>query len=184
MKDSEGGAVPGISEGHEKSVEYACFFCRSGCEDQLAQEIAERYPFLDVLSPVKLRYRRVNGHPIEERVTLFPGYLFARVSDDLPFQLFRSGLIYKVLLDSNNDWRLSGPDRSFAESLFAAGGVFGFSHAYYENEKIRIVDGPLKTYSGQILRVNHRKRTAQVRISVQGTELNVWLGFELIDKQP
>lgn len=166
------------------AIEYACVFCRTGGEAQIARDIRESFPFAETLSPVKLRYRHVNGKPVEERVPLFPGYLFLKLHENDPlFRLIRSGLIYKILRDSDDDWRLTGADRDFVEDLFRTGGVFGFSQAFYENEKIHIVEGPLKAYEGKILRVNHRKKTAQVQMSIQGMELNVWLGFELIEKK-
>lgn len=165
-------------------VEYACVFCRTGGEAQIALDLQESFSFVETLNPVKLRYRHINGKLIEEKVPLFPGYIFVRLHGNDPlYRLMRSGLIYKILKDSDDDWRLSGSDREFAEKLFETGGVFGFSQAFYENDRIRIVDGPLKAYDGKILRVNHRKRTAQVQMSIQGMEMNVWLGFELIENK-
>lgn len=167
----------------DNRAEYACIFCRSGMEERIARQIEENYPFIRALNPVKLRYRHVDGKPLEERVALFPGYIFVKLKDQDPlYQLKRSGLIYKILKDTDGNWLLTGSDRDFAEKMFETGGVFGFSQAFYENDKIHIVEGPLKDYDGQILKVNHRKRTAQVRMSVQGVQMNVWLGFELIEK--
>lgn len=176
--------MPENGKCEEETVEYACVFCRSGSEEQLAREIEERYPFLDALCAMKVRYRHVNGKPVEEKVVLFPGYLFLRLErNQNPFQLSRGGSIYRILKSQDDNWKLTGSDRAFAEELFENGGVFGISQAFYENDRIQIVNGPLKAYNGRILRVNHRKRTAQVVMSVQGLEMNVWLGFELIEKQ-
>lgn len=177
--------MPENSESIPSSLEYACVFCHSGSEEQLVREINDRFPFMEALSPAKMRYRHVNGKPVEEQITLFPGYLFVRLRDDgSPYQLTRNGMIYRLLQYSDGNWRLQGSDRAFAETLFSMGGVFGFSQAFYENDRIHIVDGPLKAYDGKILRVNHRKRTAQVQISFSHmNDMTVWLGFELIEKQ-
>lgn len=161
---------------------YACIYCRTGGEEQLARDLQISCPDVTAMNPTKLRYRRVNGKPVSEKAALFPGYIFLRLPGDYPtHRLKLSGLLYKILRDSDNDWRLSGADRAFAEKLFATGGVLGFSKAYYEGDRIRIVEGPLKELEGNIIRVNHRKRTAQVQLNIQGMDMSVWLGFELIE---
>ena len=166
-----------------KKVEYGCIFCKTGQEEQTAHDIELLYSEMKALNPVKLRYRRVNGKPVEERVSLFPGYIFVCLpADGEVYKLMRTGLIYKVLKDSDDEWRLSGADRALVEKMYRDGGVFGFSKAFYENDRIRIVEGPLKEYEGKILRVNHRKQTAQVQMSIQGMDMVVWLGFELIER--
>lgn len=169
-------------EENDCGMAYGCVYCRTGAEEQLVRDIKISCPDVTALNPTKLRYRRVNGKPVEEKAALFPGYIFLRLPDDFPlYHLTRNGLLYKVLRDSDNDWRLSGADRAFAEKLFDADGVLGFSKAFYEGDHIHIVDGPLKELEGNIVRVNHRKRTAQVQLNIQGMDMSVWLGFELID---
>ena len=86
--------------------------------------------------------------------------------------------VYRLLRDSNGGWRLRGTDEAFARKLFEQHGVLDFSRAYYENDRIRIVDGILKDYEASILRVNRRAQTAQIRVDICGRETLIWLGFE------
>lgn len=177
-----GAALTETVEMNTGEMAYACIYCRTGGEEQLVRDLQMSRPEVTAMNPTKLRYRRVNGKPISEKVALFPGYIFLRLPGDYPtHRLKLSGLLYKLLRDSDNDWRLSGADRAFAEKLFDTDGVLGFSKAYYEGDRIRIVDGPLKALEGSIIRVNHRKRTAQVQLSIQGMDMSVWLGFELME---
>ena len=161
---------------------YACVYCRTGGEEQLVRDLKAGFPDVTAMNPTKLRYRRINGKPVAEKVALFPGYIFLRLPGDYStHRLKLGGLLYKILRDSDNDWRLSGADRAFAEKLFDTDGVLGFSKAFYEGDRIHVVDGPLKALEGNIIRVNHRKRTAQVQLNIQGMDMSVWLGFELMD---
>ena len=166
----------------ESKTEYGCFFCKTGYELLTAQEIEQLVPMSRSLVPMKLRYRRINGVLQEEKVILFPGYVFVQmpVNSEL-FELLRKRIILTILRDSDDDWRLKGTDRAFADELFRCNGVFGFSKAFYENDRIHVVEGPLANYNGQILRVNRRKQTAEVQMSCQGVIMRVWLGFELIE---
>lgn len=169
-------------ETNAEETAYACVYCKTGSEEQLVRDLKMSWPDLTAMNPTKLRYRRINGKPVAEKVSLFPGYIFLCLPGDYPiYRLKLSGLLYKILRDSDDDWRLSGADRVFAQKLFETDGVLGFSKAFYEGDRIHIVDGPLKALEGNIIRVNHRKRTAQVRLSVQGVDMSVWLGFELME---
>lgn len=161
--------------------EYGCVFLRSGCEARYIEELGRLEPRARALSPTKLRLRHAGGRPVEEAVRLFPGYVFFALPDDMePDRLIRPDCVYRLLMDSEGDWRLKGADRFFAEGVFQRDGVFGFSKAVYIGDRIRVLEGPLKDCGGEILRVNRRRRTAEVRMDFQGVSMNVWLGFELI----
>lgn len=162
---------------------YGCLFCKSGMEKHLAQKLAIRCPQAEFIIPEKTRIRRKSHEAIEETVILFPGYIFMRTSADFDaYEALNIANVYRVLADSEKDWRLRGADCKLAESLFELGGRIGLSTAYYIGDRIRIVDGFLKEYQGEILRVNRRKKTAQVRLFIEEKEMLVWLGFELIDQ--
>lgn len=168
----------------ESQTEYGCIFCETGAEDRLVKELEHRYPDISALNVVKLRYRRVGGKPVEEQVTLFPGYVFVRVplgQQMLKFYECRHAL--KLLKYADGTWMLKGSDRTLVQGLYGVDGVLGFSKAYYDkDQRIRIIEGPLKAYEGSIIRVNHRKQTAEVQMMIHGVDMKVWLGFEIMEK--
>lgn len=167
----------------EVNPAYGCLFCRSGMEKHIALELGNRWPQVDFIVPEKKRIRRKNGNALEESVVLFPGYIFMRTTENIAaLPLFCVPNVYRILMDSEKNWKLRGTDRTLAEALFQTGGVVGLSKAYYDGDRIRIVDGFLKEYEGQILRVNHRRKTAQICVMIEEKEMMIWLGFELIDK--
>lgn len=162
---------------------YGCLFCRTGKEKRIAAEIEAEGSGVRAIFAEKLRRRRQGGSSIEESVPLFPGYLFFRTDPEYDAQpLARKTDVYRLLRDSEGIWHLRGEDLILARELFEQNGVVGFSKAYFEGDRIRITDGLLKTYEGQIIRVNRRTQTAQIALGMGGREVTVWLGFELIER--
>ena len=162
---------------------YGCLYCWSGREEGVIGQIATKFPEVHAIVPAKLRYRRHGGQADEERVKLFPGYVFFRTTAEIDLVGFsRIVDLVRVLTYADGDWRLHGADSEIAREIFDAEGTVGFSTAYYEGDRIRIVDGFLKKYEGSIIRVNRRAKTAEIRVCLQDKVITTWLGFELIDK--
>lgn len=172
-----------IEEGiRQEEPRFGCLFCRSGNEDKVLMELKVLHPEIESFVPKKLRYRRHGGKAEEERVTLFPGYIFFRASGDVSLRdVLRRDQFFRLLDYGEKDWRLTGADELIARRLYEAGGTIGFSKAFYERDRIRILDGFLKEYEGRITRVNHRARTAEITLEIQGKTVRTWLGFELIE---
>lgn len=167
----------------EAGQAYGCLFCRTGREKRIAEEIETELPDVRVIFAEKLRRRRQGRSSVEECVGLFPGYLFFRAAADrnvLP--IARHSDVFRLLRDSEGIWHLRGSDLALARELFRNDGVVGFSKAYYEGDRIRITDGMLKAYEGQIIRVNRRSQTAQIALGLGDREITAWLGFELIER--
>lgn len=193
MPDSEvsPNQVAQVEEAEQEATqddkEYGCIFCITGREFAVAQRLEKAIPGLKAISPVKLRYRRMEGVAHEERVILFPGYVFFEVqagSDVEIRTIYIDQDVFKVLYvdDEKKDWRLVDPDKSVAKQFFDMNGVIGFSKAYFdESAKIHILSGFLKDYEGRISRVNRRAKTAEIRIQVHGKVFFLWLGFEEFD---
>ena len=160
---------------------YGCLFCKTGAEESLAEKLMQKAPEVRAIAPKKRRVRRSRGRAEDEYVLLFPGYLFYCADTDFdPYFFVRDDNVYRLLLTDKNDWRLMGRDRELVEGFFKTGGIIDLSRAYYEGNRIRIAEGFLKDYEGQIIRVNRRNRTAQIRLDISGSASTLWLGFELI----
>ena len=167
----------------DNGVNYGCLFCRTGGEKSVAEELMQREPEVKVIAPVKERIRRNRGGSTKEQVLLFPGYVFFAADEAFnAYTMKRNDDVYRLLLTGEEDWRLMGEDRRLVASFFENEGVIGLSKAYYEGDRIRIADGYLKNYEGKIVRVNRRNQTAQIRMDFSGRQIELWLGFELIDK--
>lgn len=189
--------MPNCEREHQEGTAYGCLFCRVGCEERVVRELRRKEPDVRLIFPVKLRYNR--GKKACEKVPLFPGYVFFCTSTNKDLkQITSSRSVFRVLTYENaksdrrfvvaqkeiaeENWKLIGSDKAIAEKLFSCNGEIGFSKAYYENDRIRIVEGFLKEYEGRITKVNHRMKTALVTIDFAGTSLKIWLGFELFEQ--
>ena len=134
----------------EKQICYGCLFCRVGSEQKVANNLNERNPNIEAITPMKLRYCR--KQQTDEQVILFPGYIFIKTDSDCNlFQTIKHRYVYRGLCDSEHNWYLHGSDAAMAQKLFETNGVIDYSRAYYENERIRIVDGFLKDYEGDAI---------------------------------
>lgn len=170
------------SQTNEGNDAYGCIFCRTGKEKNLTEAIERYDPTIRAIAVEKLRRRRMGHTFVREVVPVFPGYIFFRADAGYDVQkLSAQQDFYRLLRTPDGAWQLRGTDERFARMLFEQQGVLGFSRAYYENDRIRIVDGVLKNYEGRIIRVNRRAQTAQIALNVCSRPVTVWLGFELMN---
>ena len=163
--------------------QYGCVFCRTGREYDVVTHLSHIADNVNAVVPAKIRYRRSHGLATEERVVLFPGYVFFESSSDLNIRekIFQKD-IYRILTNTDGDWRLQGIDKEVARQFISIGGTVALSKAYYDGDRIRIIDGFLKQYEGKIVRVNHRAKTAQIIVPLDGKQFSLWVGFEVITK--
>jgi len=174
-----------VNRGNNGSPDYSygCIFCITGHESRAMRMLQELAPQAEFMVPQKKRRRRIKGKMHEETEILFSGYIFFRAErgEGLP-ALSRVPGVIRVLADKDGAWQLSGDDEAFAVWLFTQGETIGFSKAYYEGDRVRIVSGPLKNYEGYITKVNRRFQSGQITVRFAEREMKVWLGLDLVDK--
>ncbi len=51
-----------------------------------------------------------------------------------------------------------------------------------EGKKIRVLEGPLKDYAGDVVKVNLHKREVVVRVEFMGKPVEVFLGVEMVER--
>jgi transcriptional antiterminator NusG len=117
---------------------------------------------------------------------LLPGYVFFSSENPLNSlewkQLSDEDYIYKPLSYGDGTKELSGSDLSFVQLLLRNNGLLDISKAVTEGSKARIIDGPLKELEGQIVKVNKRRRCAELEVDAMGIIGKVWLSFELLEE--
>jgi transcription termination/antitermination protein NusG len=133
-----------------------------------------------------LRIRR-SGAWHESLAPIFPGYLFLQ-ADTLPPQAYRclrsiSG--FMRFLPSNDDiLPMSSSDQQILTHFLSFGEVVERSVVTFgEDNRIRVISGPLKGLDGRIIKVDRRKGRARVRLEMYEDTFAVDLGFDLLEPQ-
>lgn len=177
-----GDALPADeSDGQQENAAYGCAFCVTGKEQLVTNRIQSACPDVRAVTMRRLKYRTRSGEKFREEAIVLPSYIFFKAPSyaEPLIQFPRQNLIRVLTLDDGR-WQLTGEDKHFVQWLFRYDGLLGFSQAYREGDRIRIVSGPLKDMEGRVTRVDKRGCSGQVILSFYGKDIPVWLGFELI----
>ena len=159
----------------EKTWRYGCLFCRTGAEATTASYINQTITDVEAVAPTRTRRKTVAGKAVEDQVQLLPGYIFFRTESDEPLPLLtRITNVLKLLEYKNLGWELTGGDREFAEFLFD-NDLLQPPYVTFIDEKLHFEDGFLYGHDDAVLRVNRRKKTAEVRLRID--RLAFWIGY-------
>lgn len=103
---------------------------------------------------------------------LFPGYVFMETEklDRSIIESFKKiNGFYHFLADNSAPRKLEGKDLLYYSAFRNNGEIMGISHARFdENQRIKIIDGPLLGFEGKIIRVNKRCQRVTVEIDILG----------------
>lgn len=159
----------------EKMWRYGCLFCRTGTEATIASYINQTITNVEAVAPTRTRRKTVAGKAIEDQTQLLPGYIFFRTeTDEQVPQLTHITNVLKLLEYDNLSWELTGGDREFAEFLFG-NDLLQPPHVSFIDGKLHFEDGFLYGHDDAVLRVNRRKKTAEIRLVID--RLAFWIGY-------
>ena len=117
---------------------------------------------------------------------LFPGYVFMeteKLERATIEALKKVNGFYHFLADNSAPQKLQGSDLTYYSTFRSNGEVMGISRARFdENQRIKIVEGPLLGFEGKIIRVNKRCQRVTVEIDILGGSKRVDLCYT--DAQP
>lgn len=169
---------------------------QTGAEPEIlpqAQQAIERlslpaYLRVELLWPRRKLTIRRRGKDVSHEAPIFPGYLFIR-SSVLDPEVIRAikGVhgVYRFLPDNRNPKPLSEDDAKLISHFLSFGEVVRKSRVEFdENNKIVVVDGPLKGLEGRISKVNRRRQRARIRLSLYEDSFEIDLGYEVMAKLP
>lgn len=166
-----------------------------GQEEKTAGMIRARVPAAamgECFIPKKERVKKFKGSWKQVEEILFPGYVFAETKD--PEELYRELKLItrmtKLLQDGTFCFLpLSKGEEMMIKRIGDNYHVTRLSRVRVENkdkdgekcnQRVVIIDGPLKEQEGQIVKYNLHKREVTVRISFMGNEMDLKLGIELV----
>lgn len=170
-------AIPGAEILPEKI--YLCVFVESGYEETVARAIQYCH-YGRAFFPQRIKPVRRHNVWVDEKKALFPGYVFVE-GDTLNPQLSRINHVIRLLRYEDRTVQLRGNDLTFAKMLFRGDGTVPKLRTVQEGSFIRVTDDLLKNFNGRVLRVDKRKRLAEVEITLVGTVNRVWLGLDVME---
>lgn len=158
-----------------------------GEEEQTADMIRRRVSSChleECFVPKRERVKKFCGQWNKVDEILFPAYIF--VITDKPAELYRElrqvPRLTKVLGREEAYFvPLSQDEERLVRSLGDQEHRTGLSKvAVEEGKKIRVLEGPLKDYAGDVVKVNLHKREAAVKVEFMGREMELKMGIEMV----
>ena len=158
----------------------------AGDEDRLLTMCRKAISFEneEAFVPMSEMIKRVKGEDVTVRAVLFPGYVFFRTENalELFFRLKKVPYLTKLLRMEEELLSLSKEEENTIEQLMKEDYVIGMSKGLIENDRIRITSGPLKDFTGEILKIDRHKKTAILGIMFLGEKRSVKVGLEIVRK--
>ena len=166
-----------------ESAWYA-LFVKTGEENKVKERLDFRFggnP--EVKIPKKIIKERKNGKWYKRIRNLFPGYIFIHgVLDEHNYEkLWRVPGLYKLLCTDREPVQIPRREIEVFSHLFDDDDTIGESDIFFEGDKITIVNGPLTSLQGRILKVDKRKGRARVILEFLGEERIIDIGVNIIE---
>lgn len=147
-------------------------------------ELINKYDFIYLTRELTIKRQ---GKWLKEQQPIFPSYIIVQseaLIDSKALTEFKKIPDFYYFLNSNKDIvPLSNSDLALIKRLIEFGPKIGSSLICFdENERIVVIEGPLKGMEGNIIKVDRRKQRAKICIDFLGTSYTMDLGFEDISK--
>lgn len=125
--------------------------------------------------------------PVEKPI--FPGYIFleheeALLARELRWQLRSIPHFIRLLPETSQPKPLEEKDRQLLSHFITLHKPADISKVYFdEDDRIVVLEGPLKGLEGRIIKVNKRKGRVKIVLDMCGSAFTLDLGFEIIERQ-
>ncbi|TYB30884.1 MAG: antiterminator LoaP [Candidatus Mcinerneyibacterium aminivorans] len=171
-----------------KLYNYSWFvlFVLAGREEYIKSFIEKNFGELVVFLPKRKIYERKKGKMELKLKKLFPGYLFVSgsINSDIIKELKKVKNVRKFLVNCENKLEpVQKEEMSLIFNLTRDGDTINPSKAYFDqNDKIKIVEGPLKDKEYNIISVDRRRRRIKIELTILGEKREVSLSYDLVKK--
>jgi transcriptional antiterminator NusG len=169
-------------------MQYYTIQVMTGSEDDFVRRLSSVLGKERLIVPKKLMPIRRRGKQLKELVPLFPGYLFLQSENildelDLFWTIRRTDGFIRFLRESASPSPLSEKDLALIRQFISFGKYADTSMVTFdENDRIVVLEGPLKGLEGRITKVNRRKGRAKVVFDFYETKYPVDFGFEVVER--
>jgi transcription termination/antitermination protein NusG len=161
----------------------------TGHESDYAEHLANdsNCPATVAVPKRAMQIRKLGKIKKEER-PVFPGYVFIPIPegtmDPALRWVIRSTKYFVRLLPTTGDPKpIQEKDRRILAHFMSFGKVADTSKVVFdENERIVVIEGPLKGLEGSIIKINKRKGRAKVSLDMCESSFLIDLSFEILDR--
>ncbi len=146
------------------------------------KEMRENESKYEILLPERILNIRKSGKITEKKAAVFPGYAFIeteKFTKDIYNDVKQLKGFYRFLPNNQTPTPLTGSDLDTLKHFISFGCVAKFSLAVFdENDRIQILEGPLKGLEGKIIKVDKRKGRAKVMLDMYQNSFAIDFGFK------
>lgn len=118
---------------------------------------------------------------------VFPGYIFLETGDmetSIYWVIRTTPGFYRFLPENKAPKPLAGRDLSTLKHFISFGEIAQKSKVLFDSDdRINVVEGPLKGLEGRIVKIDKRKGRAKVKLDMYDESFLIDLAFEVIGKQ-
>jgi transcriptional antiterminator NusG len=143
---------------------------------------------LRLFVPKRVLSIRKGGKTRNLQVPVFPGYVFLEspeeeIEHDSRWSIRRMEGFIRFLKDSRKPSPLPEADRRILLHFISFGERADKSKVIFDdNDRIQVLEGPLKGLEGRITKVDRRRGRAKIRLDMCETGFLIDLGFEVVAK--
>jgi transcriptional antiterminator NusG len=169
-------------------MQYYTIHVLTAAEDDFARRLRPALGTRRLIIPKKMMSIRRMGKTLQRLLPVFPGYIFIESEDilrelDLLWTIRRTPGFIRFLRDSASPTPLSDRDVLLLRRFMSFGEYADTSKVTFdENDRIVVLEGPLKGLEGQITKVNRRKGRAKILLDMYGEAFPIDLGFEVVER--
>lgn len=170
----------------DNSERWHALFVATGHEEKISKVLQKYFSSqLKFIVPRRELRERKAGKWHKVKRSLFPGYILlkGRVTVETYYRLKKVPLPASLLKDEDGPQIIEEKELAVLNTLInTENGDVGISTAYRENDKVKVLDGPLVGLEGYIQSIDARKGRARVKINFLGNARTIQLGLDIIDK--
>ena len=165
-------------------------FVETGYEDEFCRYTNKMYNprymgiQYNLLVPKRKIFERKQGIRREVVKTMFPGYVLLETEFISEFFLKarNSPHIIRFLRVNSLFWEVRKEEIRQILRMSDSGGLIEISKGFIENDKVKIVEGPLLGMEGNITKIDKRKGRAKVDFTLNEKSILIDLGVEILEK--
>ncbi len=153
--------------------------------NKLTPQLAKAHNFIYLTRELFIRRR---GKEVRELQPVFPSYIIVQTVNEIDsptlVELKKNPDFYHFLKSNTEITTLAGTDLSIIEHFLGLGPRIGPSLVRFdEDDRIVVIEGPLKGFEGSIIKVDRRKHRAKIQVDFAGSTHTMDLSFEDIEKK-